>query len=251
MRREFMYQLCQKKSSSKNTSFRNIKKPVFGQEVCQMYCSYCRNPRCNNGSICGHRDILGTYGHRKAEQRYFGVTGRTHEAEHAVGFEAANRHNNFRRDSSEGRVYENALPAYQEEYRFHRAHIGTGNRNRIDASGFNSQTYRDAQQVLIDNGDFATAVQVNQLGYAFLPGFSDAPYGTIADQSFLRMVQVPNVPVPNVLVQDGEPSYIPKTLTIDEKVEMCAARYAARTRKWPTKRDIRRIRTEVRRGKLL
>lgn len=241
-----MFQLCQKKSSSKNTSFEKFKNPVSGQEVCQMYCAFCRNPRCNNGSICKHRNISGTYGHRKADQRDFHTTGRTHQAEHVVGFDVLNQYNGFKRKSREGRDYENALPAYQEEYIFHRAHTGTGNKRKIDESGFNTPMYRNAQKVLTDNGDFSSAVQLNQLGYAFLPEFSSSPYGTAADQSFLRMVRVPNVPVPNA----GHTGYASRPLKVDESVEMAVSRYTARTKEWPTKRDITRIQTQVRRGRI-
>lgn len=248
-----MFQLCQrepavKRSKSKTDTSKKsqVKKSVSGPHVCQMYCPYCGHPQCNYGSRCGHREpVPGTYGYRRQDQRDFGTTGRTYEAEHAVGFAPANRNNPFTRKSKEGRLYEDALPAYQEKRPFHRQHIGTGNKTQTDASGFNSTTYRNAQQTLVDNGEYATAVQLNQLDYAFMQGFQADPMGTPADQSFTRMASVPFFPAPNA----GGRGYHAVPRTEEDRVNMEAARLAARTGQWPTESDLYRIRHQIgRRG---
>lgn len=248
-----MFQLCQHKPAAKcisskpsNKEKMPVKQTVSGSSVVQMYCAYCGRDDCVNGSICGHREpVRGTYGYRRQDQRDFGTSGRTHEAEHAVGFAPANQNNNFPRNSRMGRAYENALPAYQEERGFHRQHIGTGNRLMTDASGFNANTYRDTQQALVESGDYATAVQINQLGYAYMPGFQHAPMGTAADLSFIRMAHVPFFPVPN----RNAGGYYGVPRTEEDRVEMEAARFTARTGHYPTESDLYRIQHEVgRRG---
>lgn len=248
-----MFELCQREPAVKRSKSKTgiskktlVKKSVSNPHVCQMYCPYCGHPQCNYGSRCGHHEpVPGTYGYRRQDQRDFGTTGRTHEAEHAVGFAPANQNNTFPRNSREGRLYENALPAYQEERRFHRQHIGTGTRTQTDAAGFNSTTYRNAQQTLMDNGDFATAVQLNQLDYAFMPGFQTAPMGTPADQSFIRMASVPFFPVPNA----GGSGYHAVPRTEQDRVEMEASRLTVRTVQYPTNSDLYRIRHQIgRRG---
>lgn len=248
-----MFQVCQqmpavKHSPSKTSGQKkaSIQKTFPGPLVCQMYCAYCGNTNCNNGSICGHRQpVRGTYGFRKHDQHDFGTNGQTHEAEHAVGFAPANQYNQFSRKSRQGRNYENALPAYQEERIFHRQHIGTGGRITTDGSGFNSASYRYMQQELVNSGNYAAAVQINQLCYAFLPGFQNTAMETAADRSYHRMTQVPYFPAPNA---NGN-GYHGVPRTENDRVEMEAARFAARTGRYPTESDLYRIRHEIgRRG---
>ena len=142
----------------------------------------------------------GTHGFKKAEQKRlaekFGTTvsGDTHESEHAIGFEPLNQTSDLKRGSpGRARELENKAPAYQEVNELHREHIGTGTTGTVDESGFNSHTYRAAQRSLVESGDVSSAVQLNQLGYAHLPGgvFANTPNtvpGKQANDSFNQMV---------------------------------------------------------------
>lgn len=219
-----MYKFCEKESSSQNAPSKNTKKPVFGSKVCQM---------------CGKKDRRGTYANRTKDKKNYNVTGKTHESEHPLGFAPANKYNNFSRNSKPGRAYADRLPAYLEKGEFHRQHIGTGNKKQVDGSGFNSTTYRDTQEELIDNDDVATAIQINQLAYAHQPGFQDEPYGTVSDQSFEDMVRdIINFPVPN----EEHTGYIERPVTFQERLEMLGSRFVTRCRRYPTKQEIKRMR---------
>lgn len=121
------------------------------------------------------------------------VSGRTHESEHAIGFAPINQSSKSKRGSStKTRTLEKQAWAYQEQKPFHRAHIGTGSRGKNDLSGFNAKSYRKAQRDLLEKGDVSSAVQVNQLAYAFLPKFKahpDTPKRRVANDSFKSMVK--------------------------------------------------------------
>jgi hypothetical protein len=118
----------------------------------------------------------GMHGAKKREQQRLSrehgikVSGKSHESEHAIGYEVLSRGLDAKRGKSqEARRLENLAPAYQEVKSLHREHIGTGTRGSPDDSGFTSQSYRDSQRSLIQDGDISSAVQLNQLGYAFDP----------------------------------------------------------------------------------
>lgn len=121
---------------------------------------------------------LGKHGGKKTEQKRltkkygFTVSGNTHESEHTIGFEPLNQTSGLKRGQDPRAIkLENEAPAYQEEKRLHRKHIGTGNTGEVDkikGPGFNSEQYRHDQRSLLEAGDVSSAVQINQLGYAFV-----------------------------------------------------------------------------------
>ena len=141
---------------------------------------------------------IGQHGAKRREQRRLReahgerVSGRTHESEHAIGFSPLNETSEMKRGGcSKARRFEKEAWAYQEQKGFHRSHIGTGMRMQPDGSGFNSKTYREAQRDLVEQGHVSSAIQVNQLGYAFLPNFKvepDSPHRRSANDSFSTMV---------------------------------------------------------------
>jgi hypothetical protein len=140
----------------------------------------------------------GTHGGKRAEQirlaRLYkiAVSGDTHESEHTVGFEPINRTSGLKRGSGgRARRLENIAAAYQERKARHRQHIGTGSRGTADDSGFNATSYRESQRSLIESGDVSSAVQLNQLGYAFDPEFRksrNTSEAKAAGDSFREMV---------------------------------------------------------------
>jgi hypothetical protein len=192
---------------------------------------------------------LGQHGAKKREQarlsEKFGqkVSGDTHESEHTIGFEPINQTTGLKRASGgrAGRL-ENEAPAYQESKAMHRAHIGTGTTTTADASGFDSHSYRDSQRTLLESGEVGAAVQLNQLGYAFLEdeknnrmfqeetGWQKAA----ADESFRTMVSG----MDEVTYGQGEED-VSVHVSPMEKVEMLASREAARTGEWPTRDTLR------------
>ena len=142
---------------------------------------------------------IGQHGAKRREQRRLReahgerVSGRTHESEHTIGFAPLNETSKMKRGGcKKARKLEKEAWAYQEQKVFHRAHIGTGMRMQADGSGFNSDTYRQAQRDLLEKGHVSSAVQINQLGYAFLPNFKvepDSPKRRSANDSYTTMVQ--------------------------------------------------------------
>jgi hypothetical protein len=189
---------------------------------------------------------LGEHGAKKREQtrltEMFGntVSGDTHESEHTIGFEPLNQTTGLKR-GSKGRAtsLENHAPAYQESKPMHRAHIGTGTTGEKDGSGFNSHTYRESQRSLLEQGEVGDAVQLNQLGYAFL---EDEGHERMfqketgwqkdaADESFQTMVKN----MGEVTYGQGEEDVSVGVSPI-QKVEMMASRDMARTGDW-TDRD--------------
>lgn len=122
----------------------------------------------------------GKHGARKEEQKRLSkiykipVTGSGFESEHTVGFEPLARTSGVKRGKGDrARGLENYAPAYQEVKELHRQHIGTGMKPERDESSFNSQEYRDSQRTLLEAGDVSSAVQLNQMGYAYDPNFED------------------------------------------------------------------------------
>jgi len=143
---------------------------------------------------------LGKHGNKKNEQGRLGekfgttISGDTHESEHTIGYEVLRGGDGAlkRGDSAEARRLENVAPAYQEEKPFHRAHIGTGSRKQRDTSGWNATSYRSDQRTALEEGHVGNAVQLNQLGYAFIKDFqqrSEAEGRHAADDSYDTMVE--------------------------------------------------------------
>ncbi|OLZ59641.1 RHS repeat-associated core domain-containing protein [Amycolatopsis keratiniphila] len=128
------------------------------------------------------------------------VSGDSHESEHPVPYEAIGRGSGGARGSShEQKDLENHAWAYQEAKPAHSSHIGTGNKGDQDLtegsakpSGFkNSQDYRDSERNALEGGDANTAIQLNQLDYAFRDGFKNTDGtldGKIADDSYHKMI---------------------------------------------------------------
>lgn len=167
----------------------------------QRACASCANPNCTNKSLCKFGTPtyqVGTHGNKKKEQnrltQLYGATvnGNTHESEHVIGYEPLSQTSGLTRGgSSAARQLENRAHAYQEVAPFHRAHIGTGTTGTADASGLNSHDYRAQQRALMVSGDISSAVQLNQLGYAHLPGFQNqaaTPALQQANDSYNAMV---------------------------------------------------------------
>lgn len=181
----------------------------------------------------------GMHGYKKNEQARLSeayeidVTGKTHESEHTIGFEPLNQTSgNKRGENAQARRLENIAPAYQEVKQLHRDHIGTGTQNEKDASGFNSEGYRASQRSLVEDGDVSSAVQLNQLGYAFDPNKSQLTTtneGLAANDSFDTMVSN----MDSVTYASGEDE---KTVGVDarQKAEMYLSRRAMLTGKFPT-----------------
>ena len=124
--------------------------------------------------------VIGQHGAKRREQRrlteMYGerVTGRTMNQSTPLDSHRNETSGTKRGGSKIIRQLEKDAWAYQEEKPLHRAHIGTGTQNTPDLSGFNGDTYRETQRTLVEQGHISSAVQVNQLAYAFIPGFQGA-----------------------------------------------------------------------------
>ncbi len=217
---------------------------------------------------------IGQYGAKRREQKRLSkkyeikVSGKTHEAEHPIGIEPLIRELNLKKDK---KYVKNFAPAYQEVKKFHSKHVGTRNKgyayyekNMNEDVGFISATYRNALRNLIDDEKIGIAIQINQLGYAFLKDFDSTDILLeIADDSFMKMIsnfdylgfsslQLEHdfVLIPSYKTNDMDEDIVlisecnikEKTESIrkifissKQKVEMCLARLAARTKRWPKK----------------
>lgn len=181
---------------------------------------------------------VGTHGSKKREQQRLSklhkikVSGDTHQSEHTVGFEPLNRTSNLKRGSKgRARKLENEAPAYQEELERHRQHIGTGSRGTADASGFNAESYREAQRALIEKGDVSSAVQLNQLGYAFDPKFQqnrNTATAKASDDSFNEMV----TNMSELTYAQGDED-VPVSVGPTQQAEMHLSRLAATSGQYP------------------
>lgn len=190
------------------------------------------------------RYLAGTHGYKKYEQRrlreLLGITvsGSTHESEHTIGFEPLNQRSGYKRGKNRRvKVLENLAPAYQEVKASHRQHIGTGTRLTPDASGFNSPSYRQSQRALIEAGDISSAVQINQLGYAFDPDFqrrASTREGKAARDSYYRMIENLN----SVEYATGPETNARVNVDATQRAEMYLARLAAETGQWPSAQQI-------------
>ena len=181
----------------------------------------------------------GQHGRKTSEQKRLKditgttVSGDTHESEHPIGYEALSRGVVAKRgQSSRAKDTENFAPAYQEVKPHHRANIGTGTTNTRDNSGMNSHEYRDSQRTLLEDGDAASAVQLNQLTYAHQGVFGtegNGPDVQAADLSYTTMVDEMH----EVTFTQGDDDVTQQILPID-RAEMLAARLAAKQGSWPT-----------------
>jgi hypothetical protein len=195
---------------------------------------YADNPKKSSSSYSP-----GQHGYKRKEQQRLSeqygtaISGKTHQSEHPIGFEVLNRTSGSKRGTP-GSAYELEYdaPAYQEEYSQHRPHPGTGTSLKTHASGLNSQTYRDSQRTLMESRDVSSAVQLNQLGYAFSPGFQNkgktpTPHQSAADDSYKTMVDN----MDRVRYAQGSNE---KTVRVGawDRAEMREARKIARTGNW-------------------
>ncbi len=219
---------------------------------------------------------VGQYGAKRREQKRLSkkykikVSGKTHEAEHPIGIEPLIRYANLKKNKK--RIIKFA-PAYQEVKKFHSKHVGTRNKgfnyykkNMDEDAGFVSKTYRQTLRNLIDNDEISTAIQINQLGYAFLEGFDGDSISTkIADDSFMKMIKsfdnlsfsfpkieedfvmlssyiMNDIDDDTVLISElAPPQYNIKesieaiVISPKQKIEMYLSRLTARTKIWPEK----------------
>lgn len=207
-------------------------------------------PRDLAGRIAGPaparaRYVHGQHGAKTREQTRLSklmgqqVSGETHESEHTIGYEPLAQTGGLERGKSpRARRLENVAPAYQEVGEMHRAHIGTGTRKTPDASGFDATSYRATQRSLTEAGDISSAVQINQLGYAFVDGFQPGEAepqvaDQQADNSYDTMVEN----LGSVMHADGEQERIVDVDAVS-RAEVFLARRAAKTGVWPTSEDI-------------
>lgn len=170
---------------------------------------------------------------QKRLQKLYGVTvsGKTHESEHTIGYEVLARTAGGKRGGNvRNKNLENFAPAYQEEYRHHRANIGTSTKKKIAENGFNSYSYRDTQRNALLNGDVSTPVQINQLTYAFQDGFerSGSKREKQSNSSFHSMVQ--NMDKVTFAVDDENHDI---KVGISDKMEMLVARFSAKNGRYP------------------
>jgi len=187
---------------------------------------------------------VGQHGSRRKEQQRLSekfqtsVTHKTHESEHAIGYKALNHTSKEkRRSTAKARKLENEAWAYQEQKEFHRGHTGTGTRKKIGQDGFTSKSYRESQRRLLEAGDVSSAIQLNQLSYAFQAKFQDQEdtlARRAADSSYKKMVKH----MDKVTYAREEKTKIIKLDPV-AKAEMYLAREAARTGKWPTEAQIK------------
>ena len=191
--------------------------------------------------------LIGQHGAKGREQKRLSsaygikVTGDTHESEHTIGFEPLNQTSGIKRGTAgRARTLENKAPAYQEYKPLHRDHIGTGTTNTVDQSGFNSYTYRQYQRSLVESGDISSAVQLNQLGYAFDPRFkklSSTPEGKSANDSFNTMVE--NM---EGVTYAQDTSDVSKTVDAKQRAEMHLSRMSAQLGRFPTEQEENEVR---------
>jgi hypothetical protein len=193
---------------------------------------------------------IGMHGAKKSEQKRLSslynikISGDSHESEHTIGFEPLNQTSGLKRGTAgRAKELENQAPAYQEIKSSHRNHIGTGNSNTLDNSGFNSSSYRETQRNLIESGDISSAVQSNQLGYAFQSDFqtlSHSKEGQAANDSFLNMVKNMDL---FTYAQNNNNKNV--KVSLQQKVEMIASRKMAQLGRYLTKQEIGEIYAEL------
>ncbi|MEV6638693.1 RHS repeat-associated core domain-containing protein [Amycolatopsis sp. NPDC051371] len=140
-----------------------------------------------------------TYGDKKVERKRlddkhdYTINGnKTHQSEHAGGFDILSDNGGAKLPRKEQGPLENNAYAYYEDLPNHRFHPGTGkgganhdsgftkgdvrdepNVTKDDKLGYDDRlgSYRNAQRNAIEANDPSTAVQLNQLGYGHQQGF--------------------------------------------------------------------------------
>ncbi|HIK06904.1 MAG TPA: hypothetical protein IGS40_19800 [Trichormus sp. M33_DOE_039] len=214
--------------------------------------SASKRPRRNIYSI-------GQHGYKKNEQKRLSnqystiISGNTHQSEHPLGFEKVHNLTSHepRGQGSRARYLENIAPAYQERYALHRDHIGTNRPSyRPDQfdSGFSPNSYWSTQRSLLESGDVSSAVQINQLAYAFNPAFrqgTNTPATKAATDSYQTMVNN----MESVTYAKGK-----ENIKVDvdpwQQQEMLLARRIAQTGKWPTQQEIEQAKMAARNSSL-
>lgn len=197
-----------------------------------------RKPRIN-------RYKVGQHGNRVAEQRRlsdeygFTVSGNTHQSEHAIGFQPLNQTSGLTR--RQAGVRDRSAWAYQEVLEMHREHIGTNTKFAIDGSGFNSTSYRNSQRALIEAGDVSSAVQINQLGYAFLK--STGNYLKSEEERNKKVVEIANDSYDQMVTNMDEVKYaqgnkeVKVAVDAKQRAEMYLARRAMLSGQFPTREE--------------
>lgn len=214
-----------------------------------VVCKECRTPvnkiyakglcsGCNARSSVRNRrkrkyDLAG-HGSKNTIQKAFGVTGKTHESEHTIGYAVLSPYK--RGKSSEARSLENNGLAYQEKHSHHRAHIGTGSHGTPDASNLNSSQYREHQGAALEEGSVSNAIQLNQLCYAFIDGFQNDMSDDMekANGSFAFMLANAS----RVTYAKADGSTIHVGVNEVARCESYLARLCAGTGAWPTDKQI-------------
>jgi len=198
--------------------------------------------RVNKYNNTGHsgrtKYRIGQYGFRRQERqrliKRFGtkIDGTTHESEHTIGFgvtKLAAPHLKRKKGPRATKLEQKGW-AYYENKKMHRKHIGTGNRNKEDGSGFTGETYRLSQFNALKKEDASTAVQLNQLGYAYSPfkHLLHTKAGWAATNSFVKMAEN----MDSVTYADGD-----QDVTFEVKprgrAEMVLSRFALVKEKMP------------------
>ncbi|MDR0219482.1 MAG: RHS repeat protein [Enterobacteriaceae bacterium] len=161
------------------------------------------------------------------------------------------------------RNIENAALAYEENDKAHKAHPGTGTSGVIpnpDATNDNA-TYLDTMRNLLHSGDISSAIQINQMGYAYSDkfrelraarkktNFQDWGVNVAADNSFFysvgkikEMYFVSNDPWDkDKKIFTEEPIVKAVTITAKDKLESAISRIAAVLQKYPTVAQLKLI----------
>lgn len=201
----------------------------------------------------------GAHGGKGRAQKELGTTGTTHESEHPIGYEPLRRYLKITGSKKRGgaglqRQLEYRAPAYQEVKQHHSDHIGTRTKPRGE-SHMDSASYRAAQlellmphstsrtgrQGIADQPDIpaaapsiSSAVQLNQLDYAFNPKFQTKGRALTPDEEKANRSYKTMVEKMTTVGYAQDPSHIGE-VTVDhtDKAEMYLARYAAQTGVWP------------------
>ena len=208
-----------------------------GRTVWKVYskgqCSLCRALNKTKGGR-KRKYGLGAHGSKGTIQKAFGVTGKSHESEHTIGYAVLSTLK--RGGSAQAKLLENNGLAYQEKHGYHRAHIGTGSQSTADESGLNASDYRSSQRTALEEGSVSNAIQLNQLCYAFIDGFKSDHSEDIdkADSSFTFMLTNSS----RVTYAKADGTTIHVGVDAVARCEAYLSRIIARTGVYPTDKDI-------------
>ncbi len=224
-------------------------RPTEGATPVQRICSSpsCQDYYCQAGERCSYATptySVGQHGNKLKEQQRLSTTyntkvsGASHQSEHVFGYRPLQGDSGLTRGkSAAAKQLENQAPAYQELKDAHRMHVGTGTSTTVDASGFNSQTYRDYQRSLFSSGEaggVSAAAQLNSLGYAFnqtQPLDPTAPEVRAMNDSHLQMVNTMGGHGVSYAAADpaGQGAQVHNTaVSWEEQYEMRVAHYMSR-----------------------